>query len=171
MNVPEIHEEVERICGPVAKSALSSTLSRLRKEHRIRRPKPGRYASVIGKNVSEEAATHREDSIPNIAYTILRNAGKPLTDDEIWSLAKTVKPDIKRSSVRGSLYGNAKIGRLFKLIPEKTFALLEWQNHREEHPQALADTEVAQPGEDLVFRESAEEGSVAGQLDLKNHGE
>jgi len=167
VSLVEIRQEIEKIRGPIKKNALSSTLSRLVQERRIRRPKPGKYAVIALRDVSDEAATLRRDSIPGIAYDILREVGKPLTVDEIWPLAKAVKPDLKRHSLMGSLYGNAKIKRIFILMGEKTFGLREWQNRRGEHQQeALANREVVQPAEAFVFGESREGRSTAEERHL-----
>jgi hypothetical protein len=170
MSFAQLQQDLEEIRGPVQKNALSSTLSRLIRERRVRRTKPGRYAIVTPKNVSEEAATLRKNSIPSIAYAILQEAGKPLTDEEIWSLAKARNPTIKLHSVRGSLYNNAKSHRIFKLTSEKTFGLLEWQNQRGDHPESLTDTEGTPPIE-VVVGESRNGGSAIEESTLFSQSE
>ena len=146
MSFAKIHQELEEIRGPVTKNALTSTLSRLAHEHRIKRPSPGKYAVMTPRNVTEEAARLRGDSIPSLAYVILREAGSPRTIDQIWALLKERKPDATKGSLSGSLYNNSKIGRIFILVGPKTFGLREWQKANGSNQDTSRDTEIPLPG-------------------------
>jgi hypothetical protein len=77
-------------------------------------------------NVGKKSRALGEDTIPSLAETILREAGKPLTTPEIVAaFAQRGKPT-GSSIILSSLYRNAKNGKRFRLISTGVFGLLEW---------------------------------------------
>lgn len=163
MSLAELQRELNKIRDPVQKNALSSTLTRLVGVHRIKRPKPGQYAALGPDDLNEETATLRRDSIPSFAYTVLREAGKPLTTDEIWASVRARKPNASKHSLVGSLYYYSKIGRIFTLIDAKTFGLREWQNRQTDPPRMSAASATPRPIEGDLIQE------VQGKTLEKNH--
>jgi hypothetical protein len=68
----------------------------------------------------------REHSIPAQVYAVLRDAGKPLTGDQIMGLLAARGRNIAKPTVMGAIYRSAKNGKLFRLVAPGTFGLLEW---------------------------------------------
>jgi hypothetical protein len=68
----------------------------------------------------------REHSLPAQVYAVLRDAGKPLTGEQIMSalIAKGGTPS--KASLMGAIYRAAKQHHLFSLVRPGTFGLLEW---------------------------------------------
>lgn len=68
----------------------------------------------------------REHSLPAQVYAVLRDAGKPLTGEQIMAalIAKGGTPS--KASLMGAIYRAAKQHHLFSLVRPGTFGLLEW---------------------------------------------
>lgn len=64
-------------------------------------------------------------SIPSIAYSILKETGKPMTGDEIYSAFLARDKKVSKASLLGALYRNVKRKHLFRLVSSGTFGLLE----------------------------------------------
>jgi len=65
-------------------------------------------------------------TVPQIAYSILKEAGKPLNGDEIVAIAESKGKQIGRPTLLGAIYRSAKKGQLFKVMERGVFGLLEW---------------------------------------------
>jgi hypothetical protein len=68
----------------------------------------------------------RGHSIPAQVYAVLRDAGKPLTGDQIMGSLAARGKNIAKPTVMGAIYRAAKHGKLFRLVAPGTFGLLEW---------------------------------------------
>lgn len=69
----------------------------------------------------------RQDSIPSLVYSVLKEAGKPQTSDQIMPLLAARGRTAAKTTVLGSIYRCIKKGQLFRLIAPGTFGLLEWK--------------------------------------------
>ena len=68
----------------------------------------------------------RSDSIPNLVYAILKEAGKPLRGNEIIPLVAARGCKSTRQSILGTVYRVAQSGKLFTLVEPGLFGLQEW---------------------------------------------
>jgi hypothetical protein len=78
-----------------------------------------------------------QEPYPELARDIIREQGKPLTGDEITSIARSKGKTVKRTSLMGGLYRCLKEGKFFTLVAPGTFGLIEWENHSEEHKESF----------------------------------
>lgn len=102
--------------------ALERTLAILKGEEAPDSPKIT-AAMVIE---AEKTLFGRRDSVPHVVYSVLKEAGKPLTIEQIMPLLKVKGSMAGEPTVRGAIYRNIKTGKLFKLVGRGTFGLLEW---------------------------------------------
>lgn len=71
--------------------------------------------------------TSNERSVPHLVYSVLKEAGKALTIQQIMPLLAAKGCTAGEPTVRGAIYRNAKIGKMFGLVAPGTFGLLEWK--------------------------------------------
>jgi HB1, ASXL, restriction endonuclease HTH domain len=135
MTPAEIDAELRATGRHMHENAVTSTLSKLVKRKVLVKRPGARYAlpSQAGKLLTvleglpeKEARRSRPPSIATQAYNILREAGRPLTVNEIVAVFQERGQDVNRRSVMTSLYHWAQDGQFFRLLGPKTFGLLEW---------------------------------------------
>ena len=64
--------------------------------------------------------------MPEIVYSILKEARKPMTANQIYPLLLERGKNVKKIVMTTSLYRDIKRGVLFKKVKVGTFGLLEW---------------------------------------------
>ena len=132
-HVQQKRAELERLQQVVATipqvqndlAALERTLAILRGDSASAQPSSGQIYNVP------------QEPYPELAQAILREQGKPLTGDEITSIARSKGKTVKRTSLMGGLYRCLKEGKYFTLVAPGTFGLIEWGNHSEEPKENL----------------------------------
>lgn len=72
------------------------------------------------------AKTLFKETAANSVVSVLREAGKPLTLEQIMPLLRVKGASFAEATVRGALYRNIRIARYFKLVGPGTFSLREW---------------------------------------------
>ena len=77
-------------------------------------------------SVESGANEETSKSIPSLAYSVLKDTGKPMTGDDMYAAFTARDREVTKSSLLGALYRNVKKGRLFRLVSSGTFGLLEW---------------------------------------------
>ena len=167
MSIAEIHEALEKVRGRVQKNVLTSTLTRLFTIQRIKRPEMGKYAAMGPHDILDETAILKHDAT-RLAYSILREAGKPLTTDQLWEAVKVRRRDASKHSLIGGLYRNSRMGRIFTLEGDKTFGLREWQNRHAESQATPMSREEAQPVEANAVKQT-EEGDLIAEVQTLSH--
>ena len=69
----------------------------------------------------------RKDSLTDIAYSILKENGNPLSVTELFNRVKQKRSGIGKSSFASGVYRLLKVGRVFKKYDGK-IGLLEWKD-------------------------------------------
>lgn len=69
----------------------------------------------------------RKDSLTDIAYSILKENGNPLSVTELFNRVKQKRSGIGKSSFASGVYRLLKLGRVFKKYDGK-IGLLEWKD-------------------------------------------
>jgi hypothetical protein len=69
----------------------------------------------------------RKDSLTDIAYSILKENGNPLSATELFNRVKQKRSGIGKSSFASGVYRLLKLGRVFKKYDGK-IGLLEWKD-------------------------------------------
>jgi len=69
----------------------------------------------------------RKDSLTDIAYSILKENGNPLSVTELFNRVKQKRSGIGKSSFASGVYRLLKLGRVFKKYDGKIW-LLEWKD-------------------------------------------
>jgi len=67
------------------------------------------------------------ESVPQLIYSVLKEAAKPQRIEQIMPLLAARGCTATEPTVRGAIYRNAKIGKMFRLVAPGTFGLTEWQ--------------------------------------------
>ena len=133
-------EYVDRLSGETARcSGVSAVAAAMPKLQRELAALELSLAIIKGEDVPEpprQTGLHevmdqirksvREHSLPAQVYAVLRDAGKPLTGEQIMAalIAKGGTPS--KASLMGAIYRAAKQHHLFSLVRPGTFGLLEW---------------------------------------------
>jgi predicted RNase H-like nuclease (RuvC/YqgF family) len=67
----------------------------------------------------------RKDSLTDLAYSLLKEDGNPLSPSELFERIKAKKPDVKKYSLMSGIYRLINLKRVFKKSQGK-IGLLEW---------------------------------------------
>ena len=71
-----------------------------------------------------------KESIPNLVYSVLKEAGKPLRAEQIIPLVAAKGRQVEKVSMLGAIYRGIQKGQLFKLVSPGLFGLLEWTEQK-----------------------------------------
>lgn len=90
------------------------------------------------------------DSIPNMAYEVLRESGRPLGVNSIIARLREKGFEVKKDSLTSAIHREIKNVRLFKVLDRGIFGLLEWKPKRTESyvdyaPNEPDEKEPAEP--------------------------
>ncbi|MGH8066886.1 MAG: hypothetical protein ACRERE_16945 [Candidatus Entotheonellia bacterium] len=117
-------------------AALERTLTILRGDHQT--------SSAISTTVfptESSASDLGQMPLPQLAYTILKEAGNPLSGDEILQRARTKGRIVNKASLLRSIYRSIEQKqRIFKLKRRGIFGLHEWVSQRPDSSVASPDS-------------------------------
>ena len=72
----------------------------------------------------------KENSIPSFVYRALKEAGKPMTGDQIMPVFLAAGRQVDKTTVVGAIYRYIKKGQWFRKVAPGTFGLMEWKEQR-----------------------------------------
>lgn len=152
-------------------NAVTSAVAKLVKRRKLVKA-PGALYSVPAQPIDvEESLTEqlsvRPSSIAAQAYTVLKQAGKPMTTEAVSALLQEEDKSINPRSVATSLYHSAQDGILFRRLGSKLFGLLEW-NH--DGGEAISSEDKLSDQDQQQWRSISETENTAPLLSTEDRG-
>ena len=126
MNLKEKEQELKRLQAEVALLPdIKADLVALERSLAILQ---GEDAQAAHKNLNRIVSSKMffPDTAAKMVVSILEEAAKPMTLEQIMPLLRVRGASIAETTVRGSLYRNIRKARYFKLIGPGLFALRKW---------------------------------------------
>ena len=150
-------------------NAVTSAVAKLVKRRRLVKA-PGALYSVPAQPIAVEEPLLeqlpvRPSSIAAQAYVILKQAGRPMTAEEITALLQEEDKSINPRSVATSLYHSAQDGVLFRRLGPKLFGLLDWKQVAEDmdhdEKEAISSEDRSSDQDQKQWRGTSEKENTA----------